>query len=138
MNNTKTVASPRGCLARLVSLLHDVKWAMENFGSLHTNTQIPRRKIQSAIQRGYLTSIGMTQPCDATGAALENRQPREGWILTDAGVKFLEANVEHVHHYQRGRASITRLRLESDKIIETERLVVVARCALLGALILLF
>ena len=94
MNNTNKLASPRGCLARLVSLLHDVKWAMENFGSLHTNTQIPRRKIQSAIQRGYLTSIGMTQPCDANGAALENRQPREGWILTDAGVKFLEANVK--------------------------------------------
>ena len=58
----------------------------------------------------------------------------DGWCLHQI---FLE-NVEHVHHYQRGRASITGLRLESDKIIETERLVVVARCALLGALILLF
>jgi hypothetical protein len=41
------------------------------------------------------------------------------------------ANDEHVHHYQRGRASITGLRLWSGKIIETERLVVVARCGLL-------
>jgi hypothetical protein len=39
-------------------------------------------------------------------------------------------NVEHVHHYQRERASITGLKVEIRKIIETERLVVVARCGL--------
>ena len=40
-----------------------------------------------------------------------------------------------MRHYQRGRASITGLRLESGKIIETERLVVVARCGFIGFLI---
>ena len=34
-------------------------------------------------------------------------------------------NVEHIHHYQRGRASITGLMLKLEKIIETDRLVVV-------------
>jgi hypothetical protein len=35
------------------------------------------------------------------------------------------ANDEHIHHYQRGRMSITGLKLELRKIIETGRLVVV-------------
>ena len=48
-------------------------------------------------------------------------------------VSFLP-NDEHVHHYQRGRASITGLGLKSGEIIETERLVVVARCGLFSGL----
>jgi hypothetical protein len=36
-------------------------------------------------------------------------------------------NVKRVHHYQRGRASITGFRLWLREIIETERLVEVAR-----------
>jgi hypothetical protein len=43
-------------------------------------------------------------------------------------------NDEHVHHYQRERASITGLKVEIRKIIETERLVVVARCGLFDVL----
>jgi hypothetical protein len=39
-------------------------------------------------------------------------------------------NDERVHHYQRGRASITGLGLWSGKIIETERLVVVVTARL--------
>ena len=39
-------------------------------------------------------------------------------------------NDERVHHYQRGRASITGLGLWSRKIIETERLVVVVTARL--------
>ena len=35
------------------------------------------------------------------------------------------ANVERMHHYQRGRASITGLMFELREIIETGRLVVV-------------
>jgi len=43
-------------------------------------------------------------------------------------------NDERVHHYQRGRASITRLGLWLVKIFETERLAVVARRGLLAIL----
>jgi hypothetical protein len=39
---------------------------------------------------------------------------------------ILLANDERMHHYQRGRASITGLMVELRKIIETGRLVVVA------------
>jgi len=35
----------------------------------------------------------------------------------------MKANVKRMHPYQQRRASITRLRLELQKIIETERLV---------------
>jgi hypothetical protein len=44
-------------------------------------------------------------------------------------------NGEHVHHYQRGRASLTGFKVEIQEFIETERLVVVARCGLIGVFI---
>ena len=43
---------------------------------------------------------------------------------------FFIANVKRMRHYQRGRKSHTGLMVELGKIIETERLVVVAWCAL--------
>lgn len=45
-------------------------------------------------------------------------------------MRFFRPNDERVHHYQRGRTSIAGLRLESDRIIETERLVVVVTARL--------
>ena len=43
---------------------------------------------------------------------------------------FFSANVKRVHHYQRGRTSITGLGLGSGKTMETERLVVVVTARL--------
>jgi hypothetical protein len=51
------------------------------------------------------------------------------------GVFILRANVERVHHYQRGRAAITGLGLWSGKCIETERLVVVVTARLVVLLV---
>jgi hypothetical protein len=44
-------------------------------------------------------------------------------------------NDERVHHYQRERASITGLGLQSGEVIETERLVVVVTARLVLPLI---
>jgi len=43
--------------------------------------------------------------------------------------------VEHVHPYQRGRSSLTGLKVELLEIIVTRRLVGVARCDLLGVVV---
>jgi hypothetical protein len=55
-----------------------------------------------------------------------------GWVG-----KYSWHNGEHVHPYQRGRASLTGLMVELQEIIETERLVGVARCGLIGLFICL-
>jgi len=44
------------------------------------------------------------------------------WDPSPTGSRH-QPNVERMHPYQRRRASLTRLRLELQKIIETERLV---------------
>ncbi len=60
-------------------------------------------------------------------------------LLQDDDAAALPANSwpidERVHHYQRGRASITGLGLWSGKIIETERLVVVVTARLVVLLL---
>jgi hypothetical protein len=50
---------------------------------------------------------------------------------------FVLANDERVHHYQRGRASITGLGLWLGESIETERLVVVVTARLVRSLLFL-
>jgi hypothetical protein len=49
---------------------------------------------------------------------------------------IFQANVKRVHHYQRGRASITGLGLWLGETIETERLVVVVTARLVVLLII--
>jgi hypothetical protein len=52
------------------------------------------------------------------------------------GIDFLP-NDERMHHYQRGRGSITGLMVELRKIIETGRLVVVVMTRLVLPIVLL-
>ena len=52
-----------------------------------------------------------------------------------SGLHFLQ-NDERMHHYQRGRASITGLMVELREIIETGRLVVVVMSRLVLLLVL--
>ena len=49
---------------------------------------------------------------------------------------LLGANVKRTHPYQRGRTSITGLRVELEEIIETRRLIGVAVSRLVGLLII--
>ena len=56
-------------------------------------------------------------------------------MVSDCAGDFMQ-NDERVHYYQRGRASITGLMVETRQIIETERLVVVVTARLVLLLIL--
>ncbi len=61
---------------------------------------------------------------------MDNRPDEDGSSADDAqGFHFL-VNDERMHHYQRGRASITGLMVELREIIETGRLVVVVKTRL--------
>ena len=61
-------------------------------------------------------------------AAIRTKTPRTiaDVALILCGVDVFAPNDERMHHYQRGRTSITGLMLELRKSIETGRLVVVA------------
>lgn len=84
------VGVPR--LASLIDTLETVERAMDNFGSLITNRQLPKRNLERPIRMGLVISIGMVYPCDDDGMFQEHRAMREGYILTEEGFDFLMAN----------------------------------------------
>ena len=60
-------------------------WAMEHFGSLHTNRVCRRSTVVSLVELGIAESVGMSEPCDEDGFILEGRKRREGFRLTEHG-----------------------------------------------------
>ena len=65
--------------------VESLSWAMEHFGSLHTNRQCSRKTVLSLVALGIAESIGMCQPCDGDGFIINGRKEREGFKLTEYG-----------------------------------------------------
>jgi hypothetical protein len=80
-----------GITKAMYDCLDTVAWAMEHFGSLHTNRQVSRAVMQRCVEAGLCRSVGRTIPCDADGSLLFHRKEREGFALTDAGRLALDA-----------------------------------------------
>lgn len=68
-------------------LIETVEWGVRNFGSLMSGGTTRLRDLIKLVEEGYVESVGMCEPCDGDGFIIENRKPREGFVLTDKGKK---------------------------------------------------
>jgi hypothetical protein len=71
--------------------LESIEWGEDNFGSLTTNRQFPRRAMLRLVDMGLARSIGQVVACDDDGWQVEPEQFREGFVLTEAGRKAVAA-----------------------------------------------
>lgn len=61
-------------------------WAQRNFGGgLITNSYVSKRTVQQLVNKGLSKSNGFCPVCDDDGFELDNRQPRESFVLTPDG-----------------------------------------------------
>lgn len=69
--------------------LEAIEWAEDEFGSLITTRQFPRRAILRLVERGLVRSAGLVTVLDGDGGMVEPERFREGFKLTDAGKQAL-------------------------------------------------
>jgi hypothetical protein len=74
---------------KLLETLGTVAWGMFHFSCVQTGGPLKLRDIRGAVARGFVRSNGFGPQCGYDGACLDNRQEREGWVLTDAGKAYL-------------------------------------------------
>lgn len=67
--------------------IESLKWAMDHFGSLATSRNDRRSTMTKLIERDIAKSVGMVEVCDDNGFIKEGCQKREGFQLTELGIK---------------------------------------------------
>ena len=67
--------------------LDQVAWGQYHFGSLLTNRLNRRRDVMRLVDLGFARSVGLVEQCDGDGFVIEGRTMREGFALTDRGLR---------------------------------------------------
>jgi len=78
--------------------IEKLHWAMEHFGALTTNRCVTRRTVMKLVDRGIAESAGQCAMCDDDGFTIEPERYREGFRLTEFGMK---CHTELMDHYEK-------------------------------------
>lgn len=71
--------------------LETVAWGTEHFGALATGGATRLRDVVALFRLGLVTDAGMVALCDGDGFTIQPERYRQGWKITEAGKKALEA-----------------------------------------------
>jgi hypothetical protein len=71
--------------------LRNVSWGSEHFGAFCTGRETRKRDVLALVAQGLVADAGMVAVCDGDGFLLRPERYRQGWEITDAGKKALEA-----------------------------------------------
>lgn len=79
--------------------IETLQWAMEHFGALITNRHVTRRTVVQLVNKGVAESIGQCIMCDGDGFTLYPERYREGFRLTEFGVRCHAVLMEHYESF---------------------------------------
>lgn len=71
--------------------LRAVAWGTEHFGSLATGGNVRKRDMIALEKKGLVEDVGPVAMCDGDGFTIQPERYRQGWKITEAGKKALEA-----------------------------------------------
>ena len=74
--------------------IESLHWGMVHFGSLTTNRVVQKRTVDGLVKDGIAKSVGQVVLCDDDGGIFDPERIREGFVLTDYGVKIHAALIQ--------------------------------------------